>query len=114
MNLKKKIYLYANFTTQRCPKEIIKKNLFLKFFFHLPEESTTPVVHLELRFEKIRNGLAGILWVWGETDSRKKPEAKNLVTLSLKVSFSVFFGVSEDLLPLIVNKVCYCFAKLYS
>ncbi len=34
-------------------------------------------------FEKIRNGLNGILWVWGETDSWKKPEAKNLVTLSL-------------------------------
>jgi hypothetical protein len=25
MNLKKQIYLYANSTTQRCPKEIIKK-----------------------------------------------------------------------------------------
>jgi hypothetical protein len=24
MNLKKKIYLYANSTTQRCPKEIMK------------------------------------------------------------------------------------------
>ncbi len=34
-------------------------------------------------FEKIRNGLYGILWSWGETDSWKKPEAKNLVTLSL-------------------------------
>jgi hypothetical protein len=46
------------------------------------------VVHLDSRispriFEKIRNGLNGILWGWGETDSRKKPEAKNLVTLSL-------------------------------
>ena len=33
--------------------------------------------------EKIWNGLNGILWSWGETDSWKKPEAKNLVTLSL-------------------------------
>ncbi len=28
--------------------------------------------------------LNGILWGWGETDSWKKPEAKNLVTLSLQ------------------------------
>ncbi len=48
-----------------------------------------PVVHLDLRlspriFEKNRNGPNAILWGWGETDSSKKPEAKNLVTLSLK------------------------------
>ncbi len=47
-----------------------------------------PVVHLDLRispriFEKIWNGPNAILWGWGETDSSKKPEAKNLVTLSL-------------------------------
>jgi hypothetical protein len=46
------------------------------------------VVNLELRIsprilEKIRNGPNGILWGWGVTDSEKKPEAKNLVTLSL-------------------------------
>jgi hypothetical protein len=34
-------------------------------------------------FEKLRNGPNGILRGLGETDSRKKPEAKNLVTLSL-------------------------------
>jgi hypothetical protein len=34
-------------------------------------------------FEKIRNGPNGVLWGWGKTDSSKKPEAKNLVTLSL-------------------------------
>jgi hypothetical protein len=39
----------------------------------LPPVSTTPVVNLELRispriFEKIRNGLNGILYSWGETD----------------------------------------------
>ncbi len=32
--------------------------------------------------KKNRNGLNGILWGWGETDSWKEPEAKNLVTLS--------------------------------
>ncbi len=34
-------------------------------------------------FWKIRNGPFGIIRGLGETDSRKKPEAKNLVTLSL-------------------------------
>ncbi len=53
-----------------------------------PPVSTTPVVNLELGispriFEKFRNGPKGILWGWGETDWWKKPEAKNLVTLSL-------------------------------
>ncbi len=55
---------------------------------NLPPVSLIPVVHLDSRispriFKKIRNGLNGILWGWGETDSWKKPEAKNLVTLSL-------------------------------
>ncbi len=50
--------------------------------------SLIPVVHLDLRlspriFEKIRNGPNAILWGWGESDSSKKPEAKNLVTLTL-------------------------------
>jgi hypothetical protein len=44
--------------------------------------------HLDSRisprnFEKIRNGLNGILWGWGKLIHEKKPEAKNLVTLSL-------------------------------
>jgi hypothetical protein len=39
----------------------------------LPPVSLIPVVHLYLQtspriFEKIRNGLNGILWGWGETD----------------------------------------------
>jgi hypothetical protein len=54
----------------------------------LPPVSLIPVVHLDLRispriFEKIRNGPNAILRGWGESDSSKKPEAKNLVTLSL-------------------------------
>ncbi len=58
-------------------------------FFHLPPVSTTPVVHLELRiyqgiFKKIWNGPNGILRYLGETDSWKKPEVENLVTLSYK------------------------------
>jgi hypothetical protein len=47
-----------------------------------------PVVHLDLQispriFEKIRNDPNAIIRGLGEDDSRKKPEAKNLVTLSL-------------------------------
>jgi hypothetical protein len=40
----------------------------------MPPVSLTPVANLELQislriFEKIQNGLNGILWGWGETDS---------------------------------------------
>jgi hypothetical protein len=64
--LKKKIYLYANSTTQRCPKEIMKIFL-IENFFHLLPVSTTPVVHLDLRIsprilKKFENqGLGGKL-----------------------------------------------------
>ncbi len=70
-----------------CPNKIIK--IFqLEGFFHLPPVSLTPVANFELRislriFEKIRNGPNGIIRGLGETGSREKPEAKNLVTLSL-------------------------------
>ena len=80
VNLKAKIYLYVNSTTQRCPNKIIKIFL-LESFFHLVPVSLTPVANLELRtspriFEKIRNGLNGILWSWGETDYMKKTRSK--------------------------------------
>ncbi len=87
VNLKAKIYIYVNSTSQRCPNKIIKIFL-LEDFFHLPPVSLTPVVHLEPQistriFEKIRNGRNGILRCLEETDSWKKPEVENLVTLSL-------------------------------
>ena len=87
VTLKAKIYIYFNSTTQRCPNKIIKIFL-LESFCHLPPVSLTPVANLELRispriFEKIRNSANVIIRGLGETDSRKKPEAKNLVTLSL-------------------------------
>ncbi len=83
MNLKAKIYIYVYSTTYK-----IIKILQLEGFFHLPPVSLTPVANLELRispriFEKICNNPNGIIRGFGETDSRKKPEAKNLVTLSL-------------------------------
>jgi hypothetical protein len=88
VNLKPKIDICVYSTTQRCPNKIIIIFL-LEDFFHLPPVSRTPVENLELRispgiFEKIRNDPNGIIRGLGETDSRKKkPEAKNLVTLSL-------------------------------
>ncbi len=87
VNLKAKIYIYVSSTTKRWPNKIIKIFL-IEDFFHLPPVSLTPVANLELWispriFKKIRNGLNEILWGWGETDSWKEPEAKNLVTLSL-------------------------------
>jgi hypothetical protein len=68
VNLKAKNDICVYSTTQRCPNKIIKIFL-LEGFFHF--------------FEKIRNDPNGIIRGLGETDSRKKPEAKNLVTLSL-------------------------------
>jgi hypothetical protein len=87
VNLKAKIYIYINSTTQRCPNKIIKIFL-IQSFCHLPPVSLTPVANLELRispriFEKIRNSPNVIIRGLGETDSRKKTEAKNLVTLPL-------------------------------
>ncbi len=80
VNLRAKINIYVNSTTQRCPNKFIKIFL-LEGFFHLPPVSLTPVANLELRispriFEKIRIGPTGIIRSLGETDSRKKPEAK--------------------------------------
>ncbi len=87
VNLKAKIYIFVNSTTHRCPNKIIKIFL-LESFCQLPPVSLTPVANLKLRispriFEKIRNSPNGIIRGLGETDSRKKTEAKNLVTLSL-------------------------------
>ena len=87
VNLKAKMYICVNSTTQRCPNKIIK-TFWIEDFFHLPPVSTTPVVNLELRispriFEKTRNGPNDIIRGLGETVSGKKLEAKNLVTLSL-------------------------------
>ncbi len=87
MNLKKKMYLYVNSSTQRCTNKIFRTFL-IEDFFHLPLVSSTAVVHLELQislqiFEKIRNSPNGILRGLGETDSWKKSEVENFVALSL-------------------------------
>ncbi len=59
MNLKKKIYLYVDSTSQRC-SQFFPTN-FLIDFSDLPQVPTTPVVHIKLGifpriFEKRRNG----------------------------------------------------------
>jgi hypothetical protein len=83
VNLKAKLFMYVNSTTQRCPNKIIKIFL-IEDFFHLPP----PAVHLELRISpRILNRPYGILRGLGETDSRKKPEVENLVALSLQICF---------------------------
>jgi hypothetical protein len=48
VNLKEKIYLYVNSTTQRCPNKIIKTFL-IEDIFYLLQVSMTLLVHLELR-----------------------------------------------------------------
>ncbi len=49
-------------------------------------------------FEKNWDGPNRMLWGWGETDSWKKPEAKNLVTLSLSNAYfscNLYFSDKE-------------------
>ncbi len=81
VNLKTKIYIYVNSSTQRCPNKIIKIFL-IEDFFHLPPVSTTPVGHVEVRissriFKEIWNGpnsyTQGLLgnWFMKKTRSRK-------------------------------------------
>ncbi len=77
VNLKKKICLYVNSTTQRCPNKIFKTFL-IEDFFHLPLMSTILEVHLELQIylrefsKKMWNSSNGILRGFGETKSWKK------------------------------------------
>jgi hypothetical protein len=80
VNLKAKIYIYVNSTTQRCPNKIIKIFL-LEGFFHLPPVSLTPVANLELRispqiFEKFRNGPDGIIRGLGKLIQEKNQKQK--------------------------------------
>ncbi len=76
VNMKAKIYLYVNSTTQRCPNKIITFFL-IEDFSHLPPVSTTPVVHLQpwispWIFEKIWNGFNGIGGNWFMKKTRSK------------------------------------------
>ncbi len=77
VNLKPKIYIYVNSSTQRCPNKIIK--FLVEDFFHLPPVTMTPVVHLEPQispriFENIRN--SRILRCLGELIHEKNQKSK--------------------------------------
>ena len=70
------------------PKKGVQKIIktFLIFRFPtgvIPTGVTLSCDYLDEFSKKILNGPNGIIRDLGETDSRKKPEAKNLVTLSL-------------------------------
>jgi hypothetical protein len=87
VNLKAKIYIYVNSTTQRFPNNIIKIFL-LEGFFHLPPVSLTPVANLELRispriFEKIRNVPNGIIRGGGNWFKKKNRRKKSRDTVPL-------------------------------
>jgi hypothetical protein len=88
MKLRKKIYLYANSTIQRSPKEIMKIYLIEDFFIchrgqrHRWCTLSCEYLH-EFIFERIRNGPNGIIRGLGDTYQCRKPEVKNLVALSL-------------------------------
>ncbi len=74
VNLKEKIFLYVNSTTQRCPNKIIKTFLIVDFF-HLPL-STTTVVHLELQISPrilkiIKTPVLGYSGAWGKWFMKK-------------------------------------------
>jgi hypothetical protein len=120
MNLKKKIYLYANYTTQRCPKEVMKIFL-IEDFFHFPPVSMTPVVHLKLRefFAKIRNGHNGIIRGLGkliyEKNKKKKicpfkPLNLNTEVRTFTVALEVFMSTCDRSDPRTVapfiSKIC--------
>jgi hypothetical protein len=88
MNLKKKIYLYAISTTQRCPKEI-RQIFLLEDFFHLPPCSVNDTVgepwaaNISPNFRKNSKRPLWYNQGLGETDPCRKPEVENLVVLSL-------------------------------
>ncbi len=79
-----KVYLYANSTTQRWPKEIIKKFQIEDFF--ISHRCQPSAANISANFRKKSKRPNGKIRGFGETDSWKKPEAKNLVTLSLQGS----------------------------
>ncbi len=85
---KKKIYLYAYSTTQRCPKEIIKIFL-IEDFFHLPPVSwhqwqTLSCEYLREFSKKNQNGPNGIIRGSGDWFMKKTRGKKSRDTVPLK------------------------------
>jgi hypothetical protein len=70
VNLKEKIYLYVNSTTQRCSQKIIKTFLIEEFFIcHRCQRHQWCTLKSTQNFQKIQNGPNGILRDLEETDS---------------------------------------------
>ncbi len=108
VNLKAKIYIYVNSTTQRCPNKIITNFSDWRLF---PFATGVAVLHLEPRislrlFEKIRYGRNGILgclggnWFMKKTGSRKFRDT---------VLFKWFFPLQQPLfwLCILIDRPIY-------
>jgi hypothetical protein len=95
----KKWEKYQTAYTQKCPNKIVKSFLN-EDFFYLPSMSTHQWCTLNFKYirefsKKIFYCPNGILGVLGETDSRKKPEVKNLMVMFL---FKVLFqGIQTNI-----------------
>ncbi len=88
-NLKETIFLYVNYTFQKCMSEQNNQTFLIEDLFHLPLASTTLVVQLELRislqiFKKIWNGPNGISGAWGKLIHEKTWSRKSCGTVPLR------------------------------
>ncbi len=76
VNLKEKMYLNVNSTTQRCPPKALKlfwSKVFFTFATGVSDTGGAPcTANISRFFEKILNGTNGIFRGLGETDSWKK------------------------------------------
>ncbi len=88
MNLKAKIYIYVNSTIQRCSNKINKIFQIEDFFSFVTSVSDTGGSTLSCEYlrdfwKKLEMVIMGYSGAGGKLIHKKKPEAKNLVTLSL-------------------------------
>jgi hypothetical protein len=79
VNLKEKVYLHVNSTTQRCLNKI-SKTFLIEDFFRFPPVSTIPVMQLELQmslrlFETALLGYSGT-WDWERLNHEKNLKSK--------------------------------------
>jgi hypothetical protein len=91
VSLKKKIYLYANSTTQRCPDNIFK-TFPIEEFFHLPPVSCTLNGECLCEFLKIfETALMGYSRAWGNWFVKK---------LKSRISMHYLFNSDVDRLKI--------------
>ncbi len=87
VNLKAKVYLWVNSTSQRCPNKIIK-TFMIEDFFHLPPVlrhrwCTLSCEYLREFSKKFETALILYSGAWEKLIHEKNPEVENLVTPSL-------------------------------